>query len=187
MELTITARGFDMTDSVDVYARKRLAKLDRRLRYSVPARLVVRHENARRPDARFIAEITADLKGTLLRAEERGETLHIAIDKVTDVLDRQIRRYKTKRTRRGSGLSELEEQVLAQLADVDDPEPEVLEDGALVREKRHKMTRLSVQEAAAQMDLLGHGFYLFTNIESGEANVVYKRHDGDYGLIIPEE
>jgi putative sigma-54 modulation protein len=49
------------------------------------------------------------------------------------------------------------------------------------------MTRLSVQEAAAQMDLLGHGFYLFTNIESGEANVVYKRHDGDYGLIIPEE
>ena len=63
----------------------------------------------------------------------------------------------------------------------------VLEDGALVREKRHKMTRLSVQEAAAQMDLLGHGFYLFTNIESGEANVVYKRHDGDYGLIIPEE
>ena len=63
----------------------------------------------------------------------------------------------------------------------------MLEDGALVREKRHKMTRLSVQDAAAQMDLLGHGFYLFTNIESGEANVVYKRHDGDYGLIIPEE
>jgi putative sigma-54 modulation protein len=147
----------------------------------------VRHEKARRPDQRFIAEITADLKGTFLRGEERGETLHAAIDQVTDVLDRQIKRYKSKRSRRGGSLSQLEEQVIAQLADVEDPEPEVLEDGAVVREKSHPMTRMTVQEAAAQMDLLGHGFYMFTNIESGEANVVYRRHDGDYGLIIPEE
>ena len=56
-----------------------------------------------------------------------------------------------------------------------------------MREKRHMMTRMLVQEVAAQMDLLGHGFYLFINIESGEANVVYKRYDGDYGLIIPGE
>jgi putative sigma-54 modulation protein len=146
----------------------------------------VRDENSRRPDERFIAETTADLKGTLLRGEERGETLHAAIDRVTDVLDRQIKRYKMKRGRRGGSLSQLEEQVIAQLADVEDPEPEVLEDGALVREKRHKMTRMTVQEAAAQMDLLGHGFYLFTNVESGEANLVYKRHDGDYRLILPE-
>ncbi|NQW16420.1 MAG: ribosome-associated translation inhibitor RaiA [Chloroflexi bacterium] len=186
MELTITARGFDLTDSVDTYARKRLSKLDRRLRFSVPARLVVRHEKARRPDERFIAEITAELKGTILRGEERGETLHAAIDQVTDVLDRQIRRYKTKRIRRGDGLSELEERVVAQLADVEDPEPETLEDGRLVREKRHRVTRMTVTEAAAQMDLLGHDFYMFTNADSGEANVVYRRHDGDYGLIIPE-
>jgi putative sigma-54 modulation protein len=187
MDLTITARGFDLTDSIDTYARKRLGRLDRRLRYSVPARLVVRHEKARRPDQRFVAEVTADLKGAFLRAEERGESLNAAIDKVTDVLDRQLRRYKTRRSRKGAGISQFESQVIEQINEVEDDGTDELADGRIVREKRHPVVRMSVAEAAAQMDLLGHDFYLFLNAETAVSNVVYRRHDGDYGLIVPEE
>ena len=64
--------------------------------------------------------------------------------------------------------------------------PEVLSDGRVVREKRHPVTRMTVEEAVAQMDLLGHDSYLFLNAETGASNVGYRRHDGDYGLIVPQ-
>ncbi|MCH7734309.1 MAG: ribosome-associated translation inhibitor RaiA [Chloroflexi bacterium] len=188
MKLTITAKNLTLNPDVEKYAQRRLSRLDRRLRHSVPARLVIRREDTRRRDERFVAEVTADLKGAILRGEERGASLEAAIDKVTDVLDRQIRRYKTRRKRRGKGLSEFEDRLAGMFNEVESEEesPEVLSDGRVVREKRHPVTRMTVEEAVAQMDLLGHDFYLFLNAETGASNVVYRRHDGDYGLIVPQ-
>ena len=188
MELTITAKNLTLNPDVEKYAHRRLSRLDRRLRRSVPARLVIRREDTRRPDERFVAEVTAELKGALLRGEERAASLEAAIDKVTDVLDRQIRRYKTRRKRRGKGLSEFEDRIAGMLIEdePDEESSEVLSDGRVVREKSHPVTRMTIEEAVAQMDLLGHDFYLFLNAETGASNVVYRRHDGDYGLIVPQ-
>ena len=86
MKLTITAKNLTLNSDVEKYAQRRLSRLDRRLRHSVPARLVIRREDTRRRDERFVAEVTADLKGAILRGEERGASLEAASDKVTDVL-----------------------------------------------------------------------------------------------------
>ena len=190
MELTITTKNMTLNDSVEQYARKRLAKLDRRLRHSIPVRLTLRHERTRDAGQRYIAEITATLKGALLRGEERASTITAAIDGVSDVVDRQIGRYKTRRLRhRRGGPNQLEADIAAQFTDepgeeaADDP----LEDAKLVRVKHHSISPMTVIEAATQMDLLGHSFFVFVNSEAGEVNVVYRRDDGDYGLIVAEE
>ena len=107
---------------------------------------------------------------------------------IIDVLEKQIGRYKTRRKRRGrKGLSEFEDRISEMLSEAEPDEdlPEVLSDGRIVREKSHPMSRMTIEEAASQMDLLGHDFYLFLNAETGASNVVYRRHDGDYGLIVP--
>lgn len=188
MDLTITAKNLTVDNSIDRYARKRLAKVDRRLKGSVPAKLVVRYESARDADERYIAEFTADLKGAFLRAEERAATAEAAVDGVSDIVDKQARRYKTRRRKRRTGVSKLEAQIAEHLLEIETEEgtPELLEDGQLVKVKRHPVGPMSVSEAAAQMDLVGHNFFLFINEESRQLNVVYRRDDGDYGLIVPE-
>ena len=194
MELTITAKNLPSTDGVEEYAQKRLGKLDRHLRDSVPVRLVLRHESTADVNHRFVAEVTADLKGAFLRAEERAATAHAAIDLVTDVLDRQAERYKARRQQRRPHLGEIEAQIARQIAEVT-PEPEaaspalkseVLENGHVVRVKHHAVSPMTVEEATSLMELVGHDFYVFQNADSREINVVYRRRDGDYGLIVPE-
>ncbi len=178
----------NLSPDVEKYAQSRLSRLDRRLRQSVPARLMLRKENTRRSDEQYVAEVTSELKGAILRGEARAGSVAAAIDQVADALDRQIRRYKTRRKRRGKGLSEFEDRIAEMLNEVEPEEesPEVFVDGRVVRVKSHPVTRMTIEEAAAQMDLLGHDFYLFLNAETGESNVVYRRHDGDYGLIVPQ-
>ena len=188
MELTITVKNINLTPDVEKYAQTRLSRLDRRLRQSVPARMMLRKEDTRRSDEQYVAEVTAELKGAILRGEARAESVASAIDRVTDVLESQIGRYKTRRKRRGKkGLSEFEDHISEMLSEQepDEDSPEVLSDGRVVREKSHPMSRMTIEEAASQMDLLGHDFYLFLNAETGASNVVYRRHDGDYGLIVP--
>lgn len=187
MDLTITVKNIELTPDVEKYAHTRLSRLDRRLRQSVQARLMLRKENTRRSDEQYVAEVTSELKGAILRGEARAGSVAAAIDQVTDVLERQISRYKTRRKRRGTGLSEFEDHISEMLSEVEaqDDLPEVLSDGKIVREKSHPVSRMTVEEAASQMDLLGHDFYLFLNVTTGASNVVYRRHDGDYGLIVP--
>ena len=188
MDLTITVKNINLTPDVEKYAQSRLSRLDRRLRQNVPARLMLRKEDTRRSDEQYVAEVTSELKGAILRGEARAGSVSAAIDQVTDVLDRQIGRYKTRRKRRGKGLSEFEDRIAGMFNEVEPGEEssEVLSDGRVVREKSHPVTRMTIEEAATQMDLLGHDFYLFLNAKSGASNVVYRRHDGDYGLIVPQ-
>ncbi len=189
MDLTITVKNINLTPDVEKYAQTRLSRLDRRMRQSVPARLMLRKENTRRSDEQYVAEVTSELKGAILRGEARAGSVAAAIDQVTDVLESQIRRYKTRRKRRGRGLSEFEDHLSEMFSEAEPEEemPEVLSDGRIVREKIHPMSRMTVEEAASQMGLLGHDFYLFLNADTGESNVVYRRHDGDYGLIVPQQ
>ncbi|MBI4219407.1 MAG: ribosome-associated translation inhibitor RaiA [Chloroflexi bacterium] len=198
MDLTITVKNLALTDSLEGYAQKRLAKLDRRLRKTIPVRLILKHEETKSVDTRYVAEVTAALKGgVIVRGEQRAATINAAIDGVADAIVRQIDRYKTRRIkskRDGRGISELEQQIAesfaegseAAEADAAGPYAAVRARPTVVREKRHGVRPMTVEQAAEQMELLGHTFYVFQNVDNDAINVVYRRNDGDYGLIVPE-
>ena len=208
MELTITAKNLPTSRAVSDYAEKRLGKVANRLRGDLPMRLVLRKEGTKASSDRFVAEVTATLKGgTVLRAEERAGDLYTAIDALSSVITRQIRRYKTRQSKRRTSLTEWESAVLEDLSPVDTsleiPEtPETrdnavsasadaetvseLGDGRLVRTKTHEMPPMSVEEASSRMELLGHSFFVFQNAADHRISVIYRRYDGDYGLIVPE-
>lgn len=176
-----------MTDEIRNYAEKRLAKLDRRFRESLPVNVLIRKENTRREEDRFVAEVTVRLRKGVIRGEERGSTPYAAIDSVENKIDRRIRRYKTRFMNRRRSASRFEADIAGQLADQPAETDDVVEirDGVVVRTKRHDVLPMGVEEAAGRMDLLGHNFFLFLNSETDTYNVVYRRHDNDYGLIVP--
>jgi ribosomal subunit interface protein len=193
VDLTITAKNLSLTDSLESYAQKRLAKLDRRLRKTIPVRLILKQEGTRSADSRFIAEVTAALKGgVIVRGEQRAANINAAIDGVADAIVRQIDRYRTRRIkskRDGRGLSELELEVAGSFLETAEAEAESgapARPEAVVRVKRHGVRPMTVEQAAEQMDLLGHSFFVFQNVEGDAINVVYRRDDGAYGLIVPE-
>ena len=190
VDLTVTAKNLTLGTTIEEYAHKRLSRLDRRLRYSVPLRLELRQEGTRKTDDRFVAEITATLKGAVLRGEERGASVQAAIDSASTVVERQIRRYKTRHYRRTRTrkATQFEETLADQFVELSGEKPDKeLPDGRVVRTKEHTVSPMTVDEAAAQMELLGHTFFVFLNKESRDINVVYRRHDDDYGLIVPEQ
>lgn len=194
MELTITANNTTLTDAIKKYAEKRLSILDRRFRDPVPVYLQIRKEQTQKEDERYIAEVTIRMKRGVIRGEMRGDTPYTAIDHVSDTVTRQISRYKNRystKDRRDSegGLGYAIAEQLAQesYGDVEETGVTTLEHGQLVRTKRHPVAPESVEDAAAQMDLLGHNFYVFRNKDTKEINVVYRRQDDDYGLIVPED
>lgn len=193
MNLTISAQRTTLTDAIKNYAEKRLSKLDERFKFPVDVNLRIRHEDTKREEDRYIAEVTIPLKRGFIRSEERGDSPYSAIDLVQTNVERRIRRYKTRFGRRRREATVLEVEIADQLitevlAEEEEQEPVVeLEFGQVVKTKRFPVTSISVQEAAAQMDLLGHNFYVFLNTDGGGINVVYRRHDDDYGLIVPEE
>ncbi|MFW6174862.1 MAG: ribosome hibernation-promoting factor, HPF/YfiA family, partial [Chloroflexota bacterium] len=205
------AKNLERSDALEEYARKRLGKVDRRLkRQDIPFHLVLRQEGARKAEDRFVAELTGSLRGGfVLRGEERGPDIYTAIDQVSDVVERQIRRYKTQRDRKrhgGVSLPEWEAGLLGEFSAeeaatterpapvaapaatgvADDLDVQALGDGNVVRTKRHDVKPMSVDEAAAQMSLLGHTCFVFLNSENNDINVLYRRSDGDYGLIVPD-
>jgi putative sigma-54 modulation protein len=194
VELTITANNTTLTDAIKKYAEKRLSILDRRFRDPVPVYLQIRKEQTKKEDERFIAEVTIRLNRGVIRGEMRGDTPYTAIDHVSDTVTRQISRYKNRysdKNRRdvegGLGMAIAEQLAQSTETEVEDSGVTTLEHGQLVRTKRHPVEPESVEDAAAQMELLGHNFYVFRNKETKEINVVYRRHDEDYGLIVPED
>ena len=194
MDLTISGQHTTLTEPIKDYAEKKLSKLDSRFKFPVTVSLRIRKEETKRDEDRYVAEVTIPLKRGFIRSEERADSPYAAIDLVQENVERRINRYKTRFNRRRREASVLEQEIAEQI--VNDTlateevatEPVVeLDFGQLVRTKRHPVSPITVQEAAAQMDLLGHSFYVFKNRENGEINVVYRRHDDDYGLIVPEE
>ena len=192
MDLTISSQHTTLTDAIKEYAHKRLGKLDDRFKFPVDVTLRIRKEETKREDQRYIAEVTIPLKNGFIRSEERADSPYSAIDLVQQTVERRIRRHKTRFNRRRLDIKGLEAEIAEQFAVepvvADEPEIDVveLEFGQVVRTKKHKMEPMTVADSAAQMDLLGHNFYMFLNKDSGGFNVVYRRHDEDYGLIVPE-
>jgi putative sigma-54 modulation protein len=179
MQLHITGKNMNITERTESYVREKLERLDRHLSEPVEARVELATENTKNVHQRQIVQVTLYKNGTIIRAEERSADLRAAVDAVVDKLDKQIRRYKGKRERKRRAPVGLGEAVAEHTESVE-PEP------LIVRTKRFKTLPMSPPEAIDQMELLGHSFYLFLNQRSGEVNLVYRRSDGNYGVLEPQ-
>jgi len=178
MELQITGKNIDLSPAVRQYIERKLGKLSRHLPNIIESKVEIFEEKTKSPQQRFVVQVTIDSSGTLLRGEERGEDLFTAIDKVATIMNRQIEHYKGKLYEKGRGSSfarsEFSEEV------------ETRPPRRVVKIKRFEVKPMSVAEATDQMELLGHDFFLFFNADTEKLNLLYRRKDGNYGLIEPE-
>ena len=183
MELQISSKNMEISPTVQSYVQKKIGKLARYLPNINEAKVEIHKENTKSPQHRFTVQVTLSSKGILLRGEERGERVRVAVDAVAEVLSRQIERYKGKLHDKGRGVS------LARQSAVSEETVSSAEARAwpkIVRVKRFAVKPMSLNEAAEQMELLGHSFFLFINADSDELSLLYRRDDGNYGLIEPE-
>jgi len=177
MELQITGKNVELTPTLRQLIGRKLGKLSRHLPNIQEQKVEIYQEKTKSPEQHFVVQVTIDSNGTLLRGVERGEDLPRAINKVAAVMDRQIERYKGKLYEKGRGNS---------LARGESNKRVARPPKKVVKVKRFVVKPMSVTEAIDQMELLGHDFFLFFNAASEELNLLYRRQDGDYGLIEPE-
>jgi putative sigma-54 modulation protein len=179
MELQITGKNIEISPEVRQYIERKLDKLGRHLHKIMESKVEISEQKTKSPQQHFVVQVTIDSSGTLFRSQERGENLVSAIDKVVGVMDRQIKRYKGKLYKKGRGSS-LARGGLSE---------EIVEEktmGRIVKIKQFVVKPMSVDEAIEQMELLGHDFFLFFDADDERLNLLYRRKDGNYGLIKPE-
>lgn len=183
MELSIHGHNLEVTTRLSNYVEKKVGRLDRYMPNLNSVRVDLTSENTRSAVERQVAQITIrDDHGTILRAEERNSDIFAAVDAVVDKLYRQIDRYRGKRkSKYRGGQPDLN---LGEPLPVE--EDEELEESTIVRTKRFVLHPMSADEAIDQMELLGHDFFVFFNSEEEAINVLYRRHDGNFGLLQPE-
>ncbi len=176
MKLVITNRKFETSDKMRAIIERKISKLDKFFPSEVVANVTL---STRRTLARI--EITIFYKGTIFRAEEENEDAVTALYEAVELLERQIRKNKTKLAKR---LRENAFEEFMSDGSLDDFEEDAIN---ITKVKNFTLTEMSPEDAVLQMNLLGHSFYMFKNIGSGEINLVYSREGGEYGLIVPTE
>ena len=178
MELKITGKNMELTPTVRRYIERKLDKLNRHLPNIIESEVEISEEKTKSPKHHFVVQVKATGSGIRLRGEERGEDLFQAIDKVAAIMTRQLENHKGKRYEKGRGNSLARGEFKEEIETTKAPE--------VVKVKRFAIKPMSVAEAADQMELLGHTFFLFFNADTEELNLLYQRKDGNYGLIEPE-
>ncbi len=184
MQLSIVGKNLEISDSLRKYVEKKIGRLDRYLANINDARVELTVENTRAAKDSQIAQVTLRTKQAILRAEEASADMFASIDSVFEKMQRQADRFKGKRwSKRG-----VESEVAAIPAAEAEEEASAAEEqvSRITRVKRFPMTPMDEEEAVDQMELLGHDFFVFFNVTVNQINVVYRRGQGDYGLIQPE-
>lgn len=177
MRYTITGRNIEITDGLKKAVEEKLHKLGKYFTEDTEAKVTLSVQK----EAHKI-EVTIPTKQGLIRAEEVSEDMYVSIDKVEDIIERQIKKFKNKLVdRKQSGVSFSELFINEEDSDVEE-EDEI----KIVKTKRFSIKPMDPEEACLQMELLAHDFYVFRNAISDEICVVYKRKDGKYGIIEPE-
>jgi len=181
MQLIIQGKNIEVTDRLQEYVEKKVSRLDRYLSNITEARVELLTESARSAEHRQVAQLTLRTKGKILRAEVRTDDIFTSIDAMMDKIHRQIDRYKGKRQDRSRSVEEmpLPDEFYEEFEEEDELAPRI------VRIKRFDMVPMDEEEAIEQMELLGHSFFVFYNINDDGINVLYRRRDDSYGLIQP--
>lgn len=181
MRMVVKGKNMEVSEHLREHAQKKLGKLDRYLENITSATVELTHEQTRSAEHSHVAQVTLVANGTILRGEERADDIRSAIDAVADVMHRQIVRYKEKLYSRGRTGGQRPGETSEGFEGVASPT-----ERRVVKTKQFNIKPMTVDEAGEQMELLDHDFFVFYNAETGKVNVIYRRKDGDYGLIEPE-
>lgn len=180
MQIAVTFRHMDSSEPVRAYAEEKIGRMKKYVDEPIDTHVILSVDKK----IRHNAEVTMVTKGLTVRAKDSTEDMYAAIDAVADKLEKQLKRYKEK-LKRHKPVSERERRVqktvvAAESVDESHPSPQI------IRTHSFSVKPMSVEEAVMQMDLLHKEFLVFTDAGSEELNVVYRREDGNYGLIAPE-
>ena len=174
MKFIIIGRNIDVTEGLKSAVQEKLGKLERYFTPETEIHVTLIVEKDRQK-----IEVTIPVKGNIIRSEQVSSDMYVSIDLVEEVIERQLRKYKTKIVNQQQAGGNFQKEFV---------EDEFLEDEEvkIIRTKKFGIKPMYPEDACVQMELLGHNFYVFRNAETDEVNVVYKRKGNTYGLIEPE-
>ena len=175
MRFIISGKNIDVTSRLRAQVEQKLGKLER---YFTPTTEIIVTLSVEKE--RHKIEVTIPVKGNIIRSEQESDDMYVSIDLVEEVIERQLRKYKNKIIDKHQEGGHLQPDFLEKDDDFEEDEIKI------VRTKRFGMKPMFPEDACVQMELLGHNFFVFSNAETDEVNVVYKRKNGTYGLIEPE-
>ena len=174
MKFIIIGRNIDITEGLKSAVQEKLGKLERYFTPETEIHVTLSVEKDRQK-----IEVTIPVKGNIIRSEQVSSDMYVSIDLVEEVIERQLRKYKTKIVNQQQAGGNFQKEF------VEDEFPED-EEVNIIRTKKFGIKPMYPEDACVQMELLGHNFYVFRNAETDEVNVVYKRKGNTYGLIEPE-
>jgi len=178
MRYMFTGKNVTVTDGLKERAISKINRIQKLLPENVEVFVVFKLSRNE-----YKVEVTIPIKKRTLRAEVAALDFNTAIDKIVDILEKQINKYKGRLTSRQRDASFKEE-----LAFMPEHETQDGSGGAVIEKRKHfALKPMDPEEAIMEMEMLGHGFYMFFNAETGDINVVYRRENGTFGLIEPEE
>jgi len=182
MKVQVNGRNVEVNDYLRDYVTKKVGKLERYLPQITEARAELTQNMTRSASDRFTSQITVWANGQMLRAEESTSDILASIDATVDKMSSQVRRFKGRRyenRRRASHVvsAEVERAATEEAADE--------EMGRIIRRKQFPVQPMNEEEAIEQMELLGHDFFIYFDPEARSVNVVYRRKDGNYGVLQP--
>ncbi len=174
MRYIISGKNIDVTEGLKDAIYDKIGKLEKYFTPETDVIVTLSVEKSRQK-----IEVTIPVKGSIIRAEQVSDDMYVSIDLVEEIIERQMRKYKTKLVNQMHGSGNFQKAYM----DMDVEEDEGIR---IVRTKRFAIKPMDVEEACVQMELLGHNFFVFRNARTDEVNVVYKRKGNTYGLIEPE-
>jgi putative sigma-54 modulation protein len=180
MNLQIIAKNnVEVSETARMYVEQKIGKMGRYLPAISEGKVEISQEGSKVPEQRFTVQVTLDSKGVLIRAQEKSGDIRTAVDRVVDVLTKRIERYKGKLYDKGRGISFARQGAAIEAEEVEPPR-------RVVKSKHFLVKPMPVDEAMNQMELLGHDFFLFVDSDTDRLNLLYRRKNGDYGLIEAE-
>ena len=174
MRYTISGKNINITPGLKDAVESKSGKLERYFSPDTEVQVTLSVEKGRQK-----IEVTIPVKGSIIRAEQDSSDMYVSVDLVEEIIERQIKKYKTKIVDKKQSALAFSEAFLQE-------EAEQEETVNIVKTKRFAMKPMDAEEACVQMELLGHNFFMFLNADTNEVNVVYKRKGNSYGLIEPE-
>ena len=176
MKFTITGRNIELTKGLKDAVEDKLSRLEKYFTPDTDVYVTLSVEKERQK-----IEVTIPMKGNIIRSEQVSNDMYVSIDLVEEVIERQLKKYRTKLVTKKQAGGEFFTSEFMNTQDVEDDEAI-----KIVRSKKFGMKPMYPEDACLQMELLGHDFFVFLNAETEEVNVVYKRKGNTYGLIEPE-
>ncbi len=175
MRIKITGRNIELTEGLKTAVENKLNKLEKYFTPETDVHVTLSVEKERQK-----VEVTIPMKGNYIRSEQVSNDMYVSIDLVEEVIERQLKKYRTKLVTKQQNVASVFRQ---EFLDVQEDEDEEIR---IIRTKKFDVKPMYPEDACVQMELLGHDFFVFINAETEDVNVVYKRKGNTYGLIEPE-